>query len=246
MGRCAYRNLRAATLRDCPATLMSTRRDRPEPAPRAPCLPLASEGRVVVADTLGTSRSQRAWSSWSRFAGRAAAWPRLAGFACRPLAGDARPRRRPALGRCPAAGQRGRGWSSCARYLVVANRPCRPPNCGKISARRSAQGPVRTSRSSRTPKPPSMTPLLPAASSSSPACGGRATSYARPVTGEEATAQARQRLSLILAGLAGIGVPSAALSEVPAAAGHGESRSPAISSTKSSRPPRPARQASAI
>ena len=34
-----------------------------------------------------------------------------------------------------------------------------------------------------------------------------ATSYARPATDEEATAQARQRLSLMLAGLAGMGVP---------------------------------------
>jgi hypothetical protein len=33
-----------------------------------------------------------------------------------------------------------------------------------------------------------------------------ATHYARPATDEEATAQARQRLSLMLAGLAGIGV----------------------------------------
>ena len=33
------------------------------------------------------------------------------------------------------------------------------------------------------------------------------TYYARPVTDEEATAQARQRLSLMLAGLAGMGVP---------------------------------------
>ena len=36
----------------------------------------------------------------------------------------------------------------------------------------------------------------------------------RPVTGEEATAQAGQRLSLMLAGLAGIGVLSAAISKV--------------------------------
>jgi len=41
-----------------------------------------------------------------------------------------------------------------------------------------------------------------------------ARSYTRRVTGEEATAQARQQLSLMLAGLAGIGVPSAAISEV--------------------------------
>ncbi len=34
-----------------------------------------------------------------------------------------------------------------------------------------------------------------------------ATSYARPATDEEATAQARQRLSLMLAGLAGMGAP---------------------------------------
>jgi hypothetical protein len=34
-----------------------------------------------------------------------------------------------------------------------------------------------------------------------------ATQYARPATDEEATAQARQRLSLMLAGLAGLGVP---------------------------------------
>ena len=36
----------------------------------------------------------------------------------------------------------------------------------------------------------------------------------RPVTGEEATAQAGQRLSLMLAGLAGIGVPPGAISGV--------------------------------
>jgi hypothetical protein len=36
----------------------------------------------------------------------------------------------------------------------------------------------------------------------------------RPVAGEEATAQAGQRLGLMLAGLAGIGVLSAAASEV--------------------------------
>jgi hypothetical protein len=41
-----------------------------------------------------------------------------------------------------------------------------------------------------------------------------ARSYTRRVTGEEATAQARQQLSLMLAGLAGIGVLSAAISEV--------------------------------
>ncbi len=35
-----------------------------------------------------------------------------------------------------------------------------------------------------------------------------ATSYARPATDEEATAQARQRLSLMLAGLAGMGAPA--------------------------------------
>jgi hypothetical protein len=34
-----------------------------------------------------------------------------------------------------------------------------------------------------------------------------ATSYAHPATDDEATAQARQRLSLMLAGLAGMGVP---------------------------------------
>ena len=38
---------------------------------------------------------------------------------------------------------------------------------------------------------------------------GLATSYARPATDAEATAQARQRLSLMLAGLAGMGVPVA-------------------------------------
>ena len=36
-----------------------------------------------------------------------------------------------------------------------------------------------------------------------------ATQYARPATDEEATAQARQRLRLMLAGLAGLGVPVA-------------------------------------
>jgi hypothetical protein len=36
-----------------------------------------------------------------------------------------------------------------------------------------------------------------------------ATQYARPATDQEATAQARQRLSLMLAGLAGLGVPVA-------------------------------------
>ena len=38
----------------------------------------------------------------------------------------------------------------------------------------------------------------------------------RPVTDVDATAQAGQRLSLMLAGLAGIGVLSAAISGVPA------------------------------
>src|SRR5262249_61591949 len=50
----------------------------------------------------------------------------------------------------------------------------------------------------------------PVAAGGAPPPPGRwwgATSYARPATDEEATAQARQRLSLMLAGLAGMGVP---------------------------------------
>ena len=52
-----------------------------------------------------------------------------------------------------------------------------------------------------------MTPLPPAASSPSPACGGGRRHYARPATDQEATAQARQRLRLILAGQASLGAP---------------------------------------
>src|SRR6266496_1524947 len=52
-----------------------------------------------------------------------------------------------------------------------------------------------------------MTRWRPAASSPQPGMWWWATYYARPATDEEATARARERLSLMLTGLAAIGVP---------------------------------------
>src|SRR6266540_3712935 len=52
-----------------------------------------------------------------------------------------------------------------------------------------------------------MTRWRPAASSPQPGMWWWATYYASPATDEEATAQARERLSLMLTGLAAIGVP---------------------------------------
>jgi hypothetical protein len=45
----------------------------------------------------------------------------------------------PALGCVSDGGTAGTRVVVIRRYLVVANRPCRPQNCGKSSARRSAQ-----------------------------------------------------------------------------------------------------------
>jgi nucleotide-binding universal stress UspA family protein len=98
------------------------------------------------------------------------------------------------LGRCFAAGYRGGRWSSCGKL--------RDQLCTRISA-----GPC------------SFFVLVPdtkAADYDAVAAGGVlpqpgmwwwATYYARPATDEEATAQARQWLSLMLAVLAGMGVP---------------------------------------
>ena len=93
------------------------------------------------------------------------------------------------------------------RYLVVANQTLQAAELREDLRNRISAGPC------------SFFVLVPdtkAADYDTVAAGGVlpqpgmwwwATYYARPATDEEATAQARQRLSLMLAGLAGIGVP---------------------------------------
>jgi len=92
------------------------------------------------------------------------------------------------------------------RYLVVANQTLQAAELREELRKRISAGPCSFFVLVPNTKATEYDPVA-AGGVLQPGMWWWATYYARPATDEEATAQARQRLSLMLAGLAGMGVP---------------------------------------
>jgi GABA permease len=95
------------------------------------------------------------------------------------------------------------------RYLVVANQTLQAAELREELGEKISAGPCSFFVIVPDTKAADYDPVAAGGALPHPGMWWWATSYARPATDEEATAQARQRLSLMLAGLAGMGVPVA-------------------------------------
>jgi hypothetical protein len=93
------------------------------------------------------------------------------------------------------------------RYLVVANQTLQAAELREGLRKTISAGPCSFFVIVPDTKAADYDPVAAGGALPHPGMWWWATSYARPATDEEATAQARQRLSLMLAGLAGMGVP---------------------------------------
>ncbi len=94
------------------------------------------------------------------------------------------------------------------RYLVVANRTLQAAELRDELRKRASAGPCSFFVIVPDTKAAQYDPVAAGGVVPQPGMWWWATYYARPATDEEATAQARERLSLMLAGLAGLGVPA--------------------------------------
>ena len=92
------------------------------------------------------------------------------------------------------------------RYLVVANQTLQAAELRDELRKRVSAGPCSFFVIVPDTKAAQYDPWRPAACFPSPACGG-GRRMTRPATDKEATAQSRERLSLMLDGLAGLSVP---------------------------------------
>jgi GABA permease len=93
------------------------------------------------------------------------------------------------------------------RYLVVANQTLQAAELREELRKRVSAGPCSFFVIVPNTKAAQYDPVAAGGVLPQPGMWWWATYYARPATDEEATAQARQRLSLMLAGLAAMGVP---------------------------------------
>jgi hypothetical protein len=93
------------------------------------------------------------------------------------------------------------------RYLVVANQTLQAAELREELRKKISAGPCSFFVIVPDTNAADYDPVAAGGALPHPGMWWWATSYARPATDEEATAQARQRLSLILAGLAEMGVP---------------------------------------
>ncbi len=93
------------------------------------------------------------------------------------------------------------------RYLVVANRTLQAAELRDELRKRAGAGPCSFFVIVPDTKAAQYDPVAAGGVVPQPGMWWWATYYARPATDEEATAQARERLRLMLAGLAGLGVP---------------------------------------
>ncbi len=93
------------------------------------------------------------------------------------------------------------------RYLVVANQTLQTAELRDELRKRASAGPCSFFVIVPDTKAAQYDPVAAGGVLPQPGMWWWTTYYARPATDEEATAQARQRLSLILDGLAGLGVP---------------------------------------
>ena len=139
--------------------------------------------------------------------GGAAAWAGQRGFACRLLAQDRCSAAVWLLGRSSVAGYHGRRVVVMRRYLVVANQTLQAAELREELGKKISAGPCSFFVIVPDTTAADYDPVAAGGALPHPGMWWWATSYARPATDEEATAQARQRLSLMLAGLAGMGVP---------------------------------------
>jgi hypothetical protein len=93
------------------------------------------------------------------------------------------------------------------RYLVVANQTLQAAELRDELGKRISAGPCSFFVTVPDTKAAQYDPVAVGGMLPQPGMWWWATYYARPATDEEATAQARERLSLILDGLAALGVP---------------------------------------
>jgi hypothetical protein len=93
------------------------------------------------------------------------------------------------------------------RYLVVANQTLRAAELRDELRKRVSEGPCSFFVIVPDTKAAQYDPVAAGGVLPQPGMWWWATYYARPATDEEATAQARERLSLMLDGLAALGVP---------------------------------------
>ena len=94
------------------------------------------------------------------------------------------------------------------RYLVVANQTLQGAELREELRKRISAGPCSFFVIVPNTKAAQYDPVAAGGVLPQPGMWWWATYYARPATDEEATAQARERLSLMLAGLAAMGVPA--------------------------------------
>ena len=94
------------------------------------------------------------------------------------------------------------------RYLVVANQTLQGAELREELRKRISAGPCSFFVIVPDTKAAQYDPVAAGGVLPQPGMWWWATHYARPATDEEATAQARERLSLMLAGLAAMGVPA--------------------------------------
>jgi GABA permease len=94
------------------------------------------------------------------------------------------------------------------RYLVVANQTLQAAELREELSKRISAGPCSVFVLVPNTKAAQYDPVAAGGVLPQPGMWWWATYYARPATDEDATAQARQRLSLMLAGLAGMGLPA--------------------------------------
>jgi hypothetical protein len=94
------------------------------------------------------------------------------------------------------------------RYLVVANQTLQGAELREELRQRISAGPCSFFVIVPDTKAGQYDPVAAGGVLPQPGMWWWATHYARPATDEEATAQARERLSLMLAGLAALGVPA--------------------------------------
>jgi GABA permease len=99
------------------------------------------------------------------------------------------------------------GVVAVRRYLVVANQTLQAAELRDELRKRISAGPCSFFVIVPDTKAAQYDPVAAGGVLPQPGMWWWATYYARPATGQEATAQARERLSVMLAGLAALGVP---------------------------------------
>ena len=120
------------------------------------------------------------------------------------------------------------------RYLVVANQTLQAGELRDELRKRISAGPCSFFVIVPDTKAAQYDPVAASGVLPQPGMWWWATYYARPATDEEATAQARQRLSVMLDGLAALGVPMRAIWAALTRWGPSRRCPPIASSTRSS------------